>query len=122
MKRADWILIVCITVFAIGIWLWSAMDRNSKMEETGRQVVVTIDGEIYRRLALSEDICLDIPTKDGNSLLVISQGACYMEFAHCPDQICVKHKPIQVTGESIICLPYKIVVSIEGSGEAEYDN
>lgn len=122
MKKADWILIICIVLFAGATGLWSYLNRAAKLGEAGMQVVVTIDGEEYQRFSLAEDTRLELPTSHGNSVLVISDGSCFMESAHCPDQICVKHKPIQVTGESIICLPYKIVVSIEGRNETKYDN
>lgn len=122
MKKADWILIICIVLFAGATGLCSYLKRAAKQGETGIQVVITIDGEEYQRYSLTEDIRLELPTFHGNSVLVISDGSCFMESAHCPDQICVKHKPIQVTGESIICLPYKIVISIEGGNEKKYDN
>lgn len=119
MKKADWILISCIVFLAGIFWLWCSIDRST---QNGGQVVITINGKEYQRLTLTESTRIELPAKDGNSVLVISDGKCYMESAYCPDQICVKHKPIQAKGESIICLPYKIVISIEGSGEAAYDN
>ena len=36
-----------------------------------------------------------------------------MEKADCPDQVCVRHSAISRNGESIICLPHEVVVSIE---------
>lgn len=122
MKRADWILIICIALLAGALWLYYRINGDAKMTGAGGQVVVTINGEEYQRFDLTGDIRMELPTVDGNSVLVITDGNCFMESAHCPDQICVKHKPIQMTGESIICLPYRIVVSIEGNGEAEYEN
>ena len=44
-----------------------------------------------------------------------------MEWAECPDQICVKHRAIFREGESIICLPNEIVVTIRGGEEPEVD-
>ena len=44
-----------------------------------------------------------------------------MESADCPDQICVRQKAISKEGESIICLPNKVVVSIVGGEEKELD-
>lgn len=122
MKKADWMLVLCILLAAGAIALWAALDKDADKDNISKSVVVTVDGEIYQRLSLFENQEIDIPTKDGDSVLVISDNACYMKSAHCPDQICVKHRQIQAVGESIICLPYKIVVTIEGSEEAAYDN
>ena len=44
-----------------------------------------------------------------------------MEWADCPDQICVNHRPVSRNGESIICLPNEVVVSVKGGEEAELD-
>jgi len=32
--------------------------------------------------------------------------------ADCPDKICVKHTNIKNAGETIICLPHKLVIEI----------
>ena len=35
-----------------------------------------------------------------------------MESADCPDQICVKQKPVDESGRDIVCLPNKVVVRV----------
>lgn len=57
---------------------------------------------------------------DGNRLR-IQNGQAKMEWADCPDQLCVHQKAISRTGESIICLPNQVVVSVQGSKESELD-
>ena len=44
-----------------------------------------------------------------------------MEWADCPDQICVSHRKISRDGESIICLPNQVVVTIQSSDSADID-
>jgi hypothetical protein len=44
-----------------------------------------------------------------------------MEAADCRDQICVHHIPISGSGESIICLPHKLVVTVTGKQDNEND-
>ena len=44
-----------------------------------------------------------------------------MEWADCPDQVCVNHRAVERDGESIICLPNKVVVSVESSEANELD-
>lgn len=51
------------------------------------------------------------------NLLAVDGERVWMQAADCPDQICVHHIPIKGGGESIICLPHKLVVEIRG-GEA----
>ena len=80
-------------------------------------VVVTVDGKEFGRYSLAEDVTVEIRTGaqgEELNLLVIKGGQAYVETATCPDGICAGHKPIKRDGESIVCLPHKIVVSLNG--------
>ena len=76
------------------------------------------DGEVYGTYSLAKDQTIEI--QDGNRLR-IQNGQAKMEWADCPDQLCVHQKAISRTGESIICLPNQVVVSVQGSKESELD-
>ncbi len=81
----------------------------------GNLVKVTVDGEIYGVYPLSENITEEILTgKNGENLnrFVIEDGKVYMQKATCPDGICVSHRPAFRDGESIVCLPNKVVVAV----------
>ena len=41
--------------------------------------------------------------------------------ATCPDHICVNQKEISKTGETIVCLPNKVIVEIKGADSSELD-
>ena len=53
---------------------------------------------------------------------MIENGSVVMEWADCPDQLCVNHRSISRDGESIICLPNRVVVSIEGTDGKNEEN
>lgn len=59
----------------------------------------------------------ELPETGSYNLLAVSDGTVTMEAADCKDQICVHHRPIKSEGESIICLPHKLVVEMEGGEE-----
>lgn len=79
-------------------------------QSPGNVAVVTVDKAEFGRYALDKDQTVEI---GGGNRLVISGGAAKMEWAGCPDQICVNHAPILRPGESIICLPNRVVVEIQ---------
>ncbi len=82
-------------------------------------VSVTVDGSEICRLPLSEDCTYRI--SDGN-IIEISKGTVRMTYADCPDKICVKTGSIHRTGQSIVCAPHRIVVTITGGGRCSgYD-
>ena len=87
----------------------------------GSTVQVEVDGTVIGTYPLSVDREVEIIT-GGNgeelNLLVIKDGKATVTAATCPDGICAAHRPISREGESIICLPHKVVVTVIG-GEGE---
>ena len=55
---------------------------------------------------------IEIPGKVGKCVMVIDGAEVYMESADCPNQICVHHSSISHKGETIICLPNRVVIEI----------
>ena len=51
--------------------------------------------------------------------VVVSDGAVWVAEADCPDKLCEKCGAISRSGETIVCLPNQLVVSIPGKGEVE---
>lgn len=106
--RNDIIFIVALLLIAAFGALYLFVFRDG-----GNTVKVTVDGKTYGVYSLNENITEDIHTGNGNlNRLVIRDGKAYMETATCPDGICVSHKPIFRDGESIVCLPNKVVVTV----------
>ena len=81
----------------------------------GNTVKVTVDGKDYGIYSLNENMTKDIVTGEkGQNLnrFVINDGKVSMEYADCPDGICVSHRPIYRDGESIVCLPNRVVITV----------
>ena len=87
----------------------------------GDTVTVTVDGKLYGEYPLARDTAVEILSEGGHNLLVIRDGAALVEDASCPDGICAAHRPISRNGESIICLPNKVVISVSSESENEPD-
>ncbi len=114
MKKKDLIFIIAVLAIAgifFGVHLIQGRTTQGKVE-------VHVDGELYGTYELSKDQKINI--QDTNQL-VIQDNEAKMEAANCPDKICVNQKAISKAGESIICLPNKVVVSIVGGEEKELD-
>lgn len=86
----------------------------------GATVEVKVAGELKGIYSLEEDREVRIDGL-GNNTLEIRQGEAAMTYADCPDQYCVHHRPVSKSGESIICLPNKVVITIKGGEEQEVD-
>lgn len=89
----------------------------------GAGVVVTVGGETYGTYSLMKEQEIPIVT-DGvrTNLLRIADGKAMMEDADCPDKLCVHHRAISKANETIVCLPNKVVVTVTGGEESEFDS
>lgn len=112
-------LLLVLTVIGVGILAFGKTGFITG--ETGNLVVVTVDGEVYGTYSLNEDRTVEIVSDNGYNILVIKDGKAYVSEASCPDGVCSDHKPIRYIGATIVCLPNKVVVSIE-QNESEGGN
>ncbi len=90
----------------------------------GDTVTVSVDGKHYGTYPLHTDLTLSIRTGDGGdqeNVLVIRDGKACVESATCPDGICAAHKPISREGESIVCLPHRVVITVHTTDGEEPD-
>ena len=116
--RNDMILIICLLLVAVIGMLYLFRFRSR-----GDTVKVTVDGKLYGTYSLSQNITEDICTGDNgeyHNCLVIHDGKAYIEKATCPDGICVAHSPIYRDGESIVCLPQRVVITVITQNDSDY--
>lgn len=92
-------------------------------QKDGTIVRILLDGDTYGTYRLEEDQRIPIEI-DGTvtNTLEIAEGKADMAEADCPDQLCVHQHAINRQGETIVCLPHKIVVEIEGAQASELDS
>ena len=57
----------------------------------------------------------------GKNVVEIDNEQVKIIDADCHDKICVKAHAISKPGESLICLPHKLVIRIIGEGKQETD-
>ena len=130
IRKADIALLLFLTGAGILSWLVPACIYASA--DTGEKIVrITASGEVYGTYALSENNTITVEQYDSydtempplhENVVVIHDGTVHMESADCKNQVCVHTGEISRAGESIICLPNKVVVEITGSTEEEgYD-
>lgn len=106
--RNDFILIAVIIAVALASFLVFTF-----FQKDGGYISVSVNGNKVAEYPLNKDLKEDISTEYGKNILVIKNGEAYISSADCPDKICVGHRAISKTGQSIVCLPHKLVVSVE---------
>lgn len=115
MKRRRWDLALIFALLLAAALLYLALRPG----EAGGWAVVTVDGAEVGRYRLTEDRVVTIG-KDDYNVLEIAHGAAAVTEANCGDHTCVRMGKISRTGETIVCLPHRLVVEIVG-GAADVD-
>ena len=65
-----------------------------------------------------EDLEISWASSD-ESIAKYENGKVYAQNSVCPDGVCEHSLPITKSGDSIICLPNKIMIKISGEGETD---
>ncbi len=79
-------------------------------------VTISVDGEEVMTLDLNQDDDQIIESPGGGrNRIIIKDGTVHMEEASCPDKVCIKQGAVSETGQSIVCLPNHVIVTITGT-------
>lgn len=118
IKRSEIILFV---VLALVFGIISLLCSFGKPE--GKSVIVSVDGTVTGTHSLDEEQTLTLKGYDGgtNELLIRDHKASIIS-ADCPDKTCVHQLAISHDGETIVCVPHRIVITVTGDKESEVDS
>ena len=105
--RLDIIVIAVLILATLSLLLATVLAK-----ESGNYVVVEIDGAVSEKYSLEKDGVF--PLNGGTNILVIEDGKAYLSYSNCPDHTCELTGKIQYVGQSIICLPNKLSVTVQG--------
>ena len=116
LNRWDGLMVVLIAVMAIicGVLIWGGHRTDGDL-----MVVVSVDGEEVERCALTS-----VPDRqqeysaNGYTLTMVltAEERLGIRVIHsdCPTQDCVHTGAITRAGQSIVCLPARIIIALEG--------
>ena len=119
LKPTKWDALVVLAVVLLALGL-AARPFLAARTADALTVVVSIDGETVERMPLeryeggSYESC-------GYTVRVAAEGgAVRVAESDCPNQDCVHTGAISRAGQSIVCLPARVAVTLEGAS-AGYD-
>ena len=88
-------------------------------KKEGSVAVVEINGVAAGEYPLSENGEFNL--NGGTNVLVIENGVAYLNYSNCPDHTCEKTGKIKYIGQTIICLPNRVSITIKGDSEGGVD-
>ena len=91
--------------------------------EQASLVMISVDGETVGTYDLNVNQTIPIFVKgQETNVLEISRGQAFMKEADCPDHLCMKQGEISHKGETIVCLPNRVVIEVESNQDSGFDS
>jgi hypothetical protein len=115
--KIDLVIIIALIVLAGISWLIIHFLYNSD----GNYVEVFVNGTLQNTYSLEQNGEYEIKTENAVNVIQVKSGQVLMKDADCPDKLCIKQGKISKDGQSIICLPHKVVVYVTSKQKDEVD-
>lgn len=117
-KKLDFVIIAVLMIlsFLPEIILGASVGKGF----SNTYAEITVSGELYRTIPLSEnkgEEIIKLETKYGTNIIKINNNKIGIIEADCPDQVCMNPEYIEKPGESLVCLPHKVMIEIKGMAE-----
>lgn len=88
-------------------------------KEDGAIAEVTVGGAVVAEYPLEIDGVYSL--NGGTNVLTIKGGIAYMTYSNCPDHTCEHTGKIRYVGETIVCLPNRLTITIKGETDDALD-
>ena len=115
IKKMDIVIIAVLLIISFTPHL--IFFKTSQKGSKNNYAIIQVDGKIHKKIDLSkvkksEKVNLNLP--NGKNTLLIKDNSIQMDSANCNDALCVKQGNISKVGQTIICLPHKLIIEIKG--------
>ena len=105
---ASMLLLSCLLLLEAGLF-----------KTEGSVAVVEIDGITVAEYPLN--INGEHSLNGGTNNLVIENGTAYLNYSDCPDHTCERTGKIRYVGQTIVCLPNKVSITVKGNADDGVD-
>ena len=85
----------------------------------GSYAEVVVDGEVVGKYPLSVDGVYSL--NNGTNTLTVENGVAYMSYSNCPDHTCENIGKVKNVGQTIVCLPNHLTITVIGESDDSVD-
>ncbi len=112
LKLGDIILLIFILI-AAGIFFVLKIENKNNLTKQDKKIVIKyLDNELITEFSKNKKE-IKVKGKRGYSIIEIGSNWVRMKESACPSKFCVKRGKIFKPGESIICLPNQVLITIK---------
>lgn len=119
IKKRDIIVILLILFLSLFMALFV---KKLKSNEDGSYLRIELNGKEYGRYPLNKDKTFKIKIdEDEYNVVEIKNKEVRMKEANCRDLLCTHMPSIKKVGETIVCLPHRLILEIISSDDKKND-
>lgn len=117
IKRWDIIVVFSLVLLSfIPFFIFTYIQLDRETATSVNVAVISVDGKEVKRITLSDNQkthIFDIHDGDGGvNTIEVKDNKIRIKSANCSDQVCVLTGFIKKPGETIVCLPHKVLIEI----------
>lgn len=116
VKPGDVTLIVVLLLASVGGMVYL---RNTL--SAGTYCIVYADGAEVGRYSLSRERVMRIRGPLGETTIAVERGAVSVIDSPCPHKVCMSMGRISRVGETVACIPNRVLVTVQGRREGGVD-
>lgn len=90
-------------------------------DSAASRAVVSVAGSPIMTLDLRQDGAYPIEANGGHMVVEVADGAVRVRESDCPDQVCVLTGWVREPGDLVVCVPYRVVVQVQGAADGGPD-
>jgi len=125
MKKGDKIVGIILLIIVI-ISLSATSIYKTAIKGTGNIAVIKQDGKVLKTIDLNKAVKpQEFTIKSGNgdyNTILVKDKTIKIIDANCLHKECVKSGDISQPGQMIVCLPFKLIITIEGQASSGIDS
>ena len=107
IKLVDLIIVLIVLISSIFMTRIFARD-------VARYAIICVNGNEYGRYNIDKKQTIEVVTQYGRNVVVIDDKKVWVSETDCKDKVEVNAGSISKPGQSLVCLPNRLVVTIEG--------
>lgn len=118
MKKGDFLTIGLLLIIVVtGLFATKTVSASKNL-----MCIIKVDGKLYKEIKLDENYnnYIEINSSFGYNKISVEGNTVKMIESDCDDKLCITEKAISEPFQSIICLPSRVIVYIEGETELDY--
>ena len=118
MKRGDVVILILALLLCAAPLLMLLPTPSAPTRAVVRQ-----NGAVLCTLPLGVDTEKEILSPDGSgfNLVRVQSGTVCIADADCSDRTCVRMGAISRAGETLVCLPHRLTITLEGAAGSALD-